>query len=412
MMKQLFISICLALLMLTACQWHENADSFPYNVPAEYLEEASEIPDFWLSTTKEVETYLKTNVKKGKVELLGKSAGGRPIYAVSYGEGRRGRGTTTFSAATGINKIRTYRGPESDKLVYMAIAAVHGSELEGIVGVMNMISVFETGKDLNGKTWPQLESMTDSLDRIVLIPICNPDGRDRLPIRMEKFRGHEPDAFTVHEYLNTGGTENGKLIGWPACKEYVPMDFDQFEFPGCYPNDNGYNIQHDNFFGELQPETRIIFDLAERERPDILLNLHTGVSREDYFIEVCPPCVGAVSPLLENVWYDFYKAVHTELTLGGFRETDDVVKESTPRKLEHRGSGNFNLSSALSFLCGALTVTIEDGSHGYTGIYPDGSPVEHTPLKILNAELTLHQSAMQFLLENGGVDSWEQKYIK
>ena len=291
----------------------------------------------------------------------------------------------------------------------MAIAGVHGFELEGIVGIVNLISVFETGKDLTGKAWPEIESMLDSLDRIVLVPICNPDGRDRVPIRMEKFRGSAPDAYLVHEYLNTGGLDGGKLIGWPACKEYIPLDFTQCEFPGSYPNDNGYNIMHDDFFGKMQPETRILCDLAKREKPDVLLNMHTGVSRDDYFIEVCRPCVGAYSPLLERVWEDFYRTVHTDLTLGSLRKTNDLKRETTP-KTRHIGTGDMNLTSVLSFHCGALAVTVEDGSHGYTGVYDDGTPVEHTPQKILTAELTVHQAAMKFLCRTGGADRWGIDY--
>lgn len=378
-----------------------------FNIPEEYLAEAESIPPYWIASTSEVNDYILNNVHKGEVELLGHSAGGRPIYAVTYGTPRSGSGTTTYSGASSINRIAAYRGPDSGKKVYMAIAAVHGFELEGIVGIVNMISVLETGKDLSGQPWPELEAMRDSLDRIVLVPITNPDGRDRVPIRMEKFRGSGPDAYLVHEYLNTGGLDHGKLIGWPACKEYNPVDFSAVEFPGSYPNDNGINIMHDDFFGTVQPETRIVLDLARRENPDILLNMHTGVSRYDYFIEVCRPCLGAYSPMHVRVWEQFYRHVHTDLTLGGFRGTDDLLKETTP-KLEHTGTGAMNLTSVLSYHCGALAVTVEDGSHGYTGVYPDGSPVSHTPEKILNAELTLHQSAMRFLLQNGGVDVWEK----
>ena len=32
--------------------------------------------------------------------------------------------------------------------------AVHGGEFEGIVGMVNLISVIETGKDLRGREWP------------------------------------------------------------------------------------------------------------------------------------------------------------------------------------------------------------------------------------------------------------------
>mgnify|MGYP005764463489 CR=1 FL=1 len=408
-MKNSFKLLILTVAATCASCTQENGKDFPYNVPQAYLEEASNIPAFWKATTREVNDFLQNYVRKGRYEFLGESAGGRPIYAVTYGSPRQGKGTTTYSGASSINKIATFRGPESYKKVYMAIAGVHGFELEGIVGIVNLISVFETGKDLTGKAWPEIESMLDSLDRIVLVPICNPDGRDRVPIRMEKFRGSAPDAYLVHEYLNTGGLDGGKLIGWPACKEYIPLDFTQCEFPGSYPNDNGYNIMHDDFFGKMQPETRILCDLAKREKPDVLLNMHTGVSRDDYFIEVCRPCVGAYSPLLERVWEDFYRTVHTDLTLGSLRKTNDLKRETTP-KTRHIGTGDMNLTSVLSFHCGALAVTVEDGSHGYTGVYDDGTPVEHTPQKILTAELTVHQAAMKFLCRTGGADRWGIDY--
>jgi len=394
--------------VLLLCGCAGSVSDFPYDVPKEYLEEREDIPPYWLATTKEIENFMKKRVHEGTCEVLGKSAGGRPIYAVSYGTPRQGKGTSTYSGASSVRKIGAYRGPDNDKKVYMAIAGVHGFELEGIVGAMNLISVLETGKDLNGTEWPDIVSMKDSLDRIVIVPLCNPDGRDRLPIRMEKFRGHAPDAYHVHEYLNTGGRDGGKLIGWPDCKEYVPMPFDRFEFPGTYPNDNGYNLMHDNFFGDMQPETRILCDLAEREKPDVLTNMHTGVSRDNYFMEVLSPSVGAYAPMLLKVWEDFYRDAHTALTLKGLKKTMDLEKETTPRPVS--GAGNMNLSSVLSFHCGALVVTVENGSHGYTGVYDDSTPVDHSPLKILTSELTLHESAMKFLCERGGVEQWENDY--
>ena len=403
-----YLYIALSVLAIIGCSRNDGTADFPYDVPAEYLEEREDIPDFWVATTAEIEQYIKNNVKKGSWEILGESAGGRPLYAVTYGTPRKGKGTSTYSGASSVRKIGAYRGEDNDKKVYMAIAGVHGFELEGIVGAMNLISVLETGYDMSGGGWPEITALMDSLDRIVIVPLCNPDGRDRLPIKMEKFRGHEPDAYHVHEYLNTGGCDGGKLIGWPDCKEYVPMPFDKFEFPGTYPNDNGYNLMHDNFFGQMQPETRILCDLAEREKPDVLTNMHTGVSRDNYFMEVLSPSVGAYAPMLLKVWEDFYRDAHTALTLKGLKKTMDLEKETTPRPVS--GAGNLNLSSVLSFHCGALVVTVEDGSHGYTGVYDDGTPVEHTPEKILNSELTLHQAAMKFLHERGGVSQWEKDY--
>ena len=400
------VIIFLTLLALGSCKQKDSTD-FPYDVPTEYLEESKDIPPFWIATTSEVERFIKEKVHKGKWECLGNSAGGRPIYGVFYGKPRQGNGSTTYSGASSIRKISAYHGYDTNRKVYMSLAGVHGFELEGIVGSMNLISVLETGKDLNGTEWPELSHMLDSLDRIIIIPLCNPDGRDRVPIKMEKFRGHAPDANHVHQYLNTGGRDGGKLIGWPDCKEYIPIPFDKFEFPGTYPNDNGFNLMHDNFFGQMQPENRIIFDLAQREKPDVIMNMHTGVSRNDYFITILTPS-GAYPKMQLKVWKDFYNYVHTALTLEGLKKTMDPAKETM--RMPVVGSGSINLTTALTLHCGALTVTVEDGCHGYTGVYSDGTPVEHTPLKILKSQLTAHHAAMQFLYRKGGISKWEIEY--
>jgi hypothetical protein len=164
---------------------------------------------------------------------------------------------------------------------------------------------------------------------------------------------------------------------------------------------------HDNFFGQMQPENRIIFDLAQREKPDVIMNMHTGVPRNDYFINVLTPS-GAFPKMQLKVWKDFYTYVHTALTLKGLKKTMDPAKETMKKPVV--GSGSINLTTALTLHCGALTVTVEDGSHGYTGVYSDGTPVEHTPLKILKSQLTAHHSAMQFLYRKGGISKWEIEY--
>ena len=78
-------TILAALCLFAACsqQAKDPLADFPFDVPAEYLEEREDIPSFWVATTAEVEQFIKTKVQKGKWELLGKSAGGRPIYGVT-----------------------------------------------------------------------------------------------------------------------------------------------------------------------------------------------------------------------------------------------------------------------------------------------------------------------------------------
>ncbi len=381
---------------------------FP-EVPAAFFEEADSIAPFWIATVDEVNDFLNKHVQKGEVRNLGVSAGGRTIKGVFYGTQRENSGTTTFSGATTTKSISTHRGKDYDKTVYLGIGGVHGFELEGIVGTINLISVLETGKDLRGEAWPEIEALKDSVDRIILIPLLNPDGRARIPIRMESHKGHAPDANFVHQYLNTGGKRTAQLIGWPAVKEFIPMNFDDFEFPGGYPNDNGVNIMHDDFFGKKQPETQILFDLVALEKPDLIINMHTGVGRKNYFMEALKPmCEYRMTP----VWESFYIALHTELTKNGMQKTNDLTFQTDfNRKYKKRYNENFknyNLNTALNLHCGALSVTIESPCHGYSGIYDDGTPVIQTPEILMRTQLTAHQAAMRFLIQTGGRAGWEK----
>lgn len=375
------------------------------DIPEGYLEEADNIPAFWISTTGEVNDFLRKNVHKGKTELLGYSAGGRPIYGVTYGIQRQNDGTTTYSGSISVNNIGTFRGSDSDKKVFMAFGAVHGFEIEPIVGIMNLISVFETGKDLNGTEWPEITSMLDSLDRIVLVPLCNPDGRDRVPVRMEKFRGSEVDANHVHEWLNTGGYADGTLIGWPDCKKNIPLDFSTVAFPGGYPNDNGVNIMHDDFFGDVQPETRILFDLVSREKPDITLNMHCGVGRTNPFIGFYAPNEYNTDPVMVTVASRLRDFVYPELIERGFSKVKHVqdIADVPVNK-----NSRVNLSDMITLHAGGFCATVEASCHGWTGINPDGSVVDNSPINILHQQLILLQESMKFLSRNGGVESWKE----
>ncbi|NGF57573.1 hypothetical protein G5B00_13725 [Parapedobacter sp. SGR-10] len=377
-----------------------------YYFPEGYLDEVEQVPAFWVASIEEIDTYLKTKVKKGKVETVGTSAGGRPIFSVSYGSKRTGSGTTTFSGSLGVYDIAPYRGEDSDKLVYMGLGGVHGFELEGIMGIINMIEVFETGKDLNGKKRPELASMLDSVDRIVLIPLVSPDGRARIPIRMETDKGVDsPQSFTVHEYLNTGGKKDGSIIGWPDVKEHIPMDFADFGFPGGYPNDNGVNIMHDDFFGSPQPETRMLFDIAANEKPDIIINMHTGVPKNNYFMQIHRPFA---EPELQPIFEGLYRQIKTSLTEHGLQGSNDATVESIPPQEYSR----YNLSTALNLHCGALSVVIESPSHGFQGTNLAGVPTAHTPEDLLDAQIIAHLESMKFLVQTGGRSKWQKDFFK
>jgi len=366
---------------------------FP-NIPADYLREADHIPDFWKSTLDEVNRFLDQHIHTGTLATIGTTAGGRKIRAVVYGQPRSGKGTTTFSGSLGYGDTRAYGGPDSGKRVFMGIAGVHGGEFEGIVGMVNLLSVLETDKDLRGNPWPEIGAAAKSLDRIVIIPIANADGRARVPLRMGLHRGNDE---TIPEYFNTGGWTDGKNIGWPDCKQFIPLPFARTQFPGGYPNDNGVNIQHDDFFGRCQPETQALFDLTARERPDLILNMHTGA----VFPLMHRPFA---EPALTPVFEELFRRVQTRLTERQLQETDDPRREADPARVSKPSP--YNLDTALNLHCGALSVVIESPSHAASTAKRGGMLLVFAPDDLLDAQLLCHQEAMKFLVAAGGRNRW------
>jgi hypothetical protein len=383
----------LALLRTFPLQAGGPDEDFP-NIPAAYLNQPPIIPAFWVTTVEQVDRFLDSTVHVGRVETIGSTAGGRRIRAVFYGKPREGRGTSTFSGSLGFRDVRAYIGPDYRKKVYLGLAGVHGGEFEGIAGMVNLIAVLETGKDLRGKEWPEINAAAKGLDRIILIPIANVDGRARVPLRMESFQGKNE---TLHEYMNTGAGLDGKNIGWPQCKEFIPLDFSKTQFPGGYPNDAGVNIQHDDFFGRRQPETQALLDLAGRERPDLILNLHTG----------------AVYPLMHRPFTDpslmpafdqLFRRVQGRLATEGLQATrDSRIEGDASRSPE---VSPYNLDTALSLHCGALSVVVESPSHGFTSAMTGNALRPFSPDELVDCQLFIHSEAQRFLGETGSRTNW------
>ncbi|HOW39660.1 MAG TPA: M14 family zinc carboxypeptidase [Bacteroidales bacterium] len=394
-LSKLLVILIMITLSAFSCKRPETVNRSPevFEIPADYLKQAPEIPDFWVSEYQAVNEFLAKTVKKGKIEVIGTSAGGRKICAVTYGTARQGKGTSTFSGSLGFGDVKAYRGPDHEKTVYMGMSAVHGGEFEGIVGTVNLISVLETGKDLRGKEWPLITELSSRIDRLILIPIVNPDGRERIPLRMELYRDTD---FTVAEYLNTGGDDKGKITGWPQIKEFIPMDFSKPGFPGGYPNDAGVNIQHDDFLGNIQPETQALFDLTAKEKPDLIINMHTGAV---FMLMHRPLGEPALMPFFDTL----FSYVHSELALKGLQYTNDPKEEGNSSRT---ATSTYNLDGALNFHCGALSVVVESPSHSFSGIRLTQQRKIEEPANLLDAQLTCHQQSMKFLAETGGRSKW------
>jgi hypothetical protein len=375
-----------------------SVNSFPKADP-EFFEDRPDIPEWWQSTLTERDSFFSTQVKKGEVINYGTSAGGHPLLAVGYGTPRTGRGTTTANGALGFGNIRAWLGPDHTKRVGVIFSGIHAGEFEGIVATMNLLAVLETGKDLGGRAQPSLALAAARFDRIIIIPIANPDARARIPTRMLPFTGNSKTA----SYINVGAWTNGSLVGWPANKEFAPIDFKLMQFAGGYFNDAGINFQHDNFLGTMQPETRALLDLCARERPDLSLNLHTGANWNDYFLVLCHSDINSA---LEPAWADLYRRVHSSLAIAGHRSTTDPVAESD---LTLTSSFGQNLDTAINFHAGTLSAMIESPSVSFAEKRRDGTPVFSDPLKLIDAHLCIFTAAFDYVVDTGGLPAWTIK---
>lgn len=368
------------------------------DLPPEYRAETTDVPDFWLTTSRGIADFLDRRLTRGTVQVLGSTGGGRLLRGVTYGTPRVGRGTTTFSGSLGFRNTRAWLGPDADKRVYVGLGAVHGGEFEGIAGIMNLLAVLETGTDLRGREWPGLTAAAEQLDRLVLVPIVNLDGRDRIPLARVPHSGTENRWY---QGLNTGVRADGQNLGWPHCKEFIPMDFDQVMFPGGYPNDAGVNLQHDDFFSpRRQPETSALLELCATERPDLLLNMHTGAPPKNYYVRAHRPfCEPALAPIFDLA----YTALHTHLTKVGLQGSAGPALESDP---ERAPRGCYNLDTALNLHSGVLAILVESPCHAFDGHNREGELVHQSLDAIVDAQLACHEAAMQFLVDHGGRAAW------
>jgi hypothetical protein len=372
--------------------------SFP-KANAEFFKDRAEIPAWWQSTLSERDAFFSAQLKLGEVITYGTSAGGRPLRAVAYGKPRTGRGTTTASGALGFGDIRAWLGPDHAKRVGVVFSGIHAGEFEGIVATMNLLAVLETGKDLGGRAQPALAAAGARFDRLIVIPVANPDARARITTRMLPFAGNSKTA----SYINVGAWADGSLVGWPANKEFTPIDFGRMQFAGGYFNDAGVNCQHDDFLGTMQPETRALLDLCARERPDLSLNLHTGADWNDYFLVLCRSDLGSA---LVPAWTELYRRVHSALAVAGHRSTTNPVVESD---LAHTSSFGQNLDTAINLNAGTLSAMIESPSVSFAGKRRDGTPAPSDPLKLLDAHLVMFTTAFNYVTDTGGLPAWTEK---
>lgn len=304
-----------------------------------------EAPPFWKSTVEEVEAFFAT-CHRAEVRQIGKSSGGRPVLAAAYGPKEVRERRMSFSAAVTHKEPGAYFGARRQRPALLIASTIHGAEVEGTVTCLNFASVLETGHDLRGEDWPRLAELAASF-RVVIMPLMNPDGRARVPVK--HLAG--ADLETLCHY-GIGRRKDGTLVPYDGPYGDHPLRQDDLEFMGGYFNDRGVNLLYDDFLGDRCPETDAFLSLARDEAPDCVLNLHS-CGTGPFF----NPGDQYVPEAFRHRQTAFSEVVAARL------RAEELRPRSNRPALRDLG---FCLYNVWHLVCGALPLTFEF-PHGYAG---------------------------------------------
>lgn len=308
------------------------------------MEQVNHVPSYWKNSLEDIEESLG-KVKRGKVSLLARSAGGRDIHLVTYGTQEEFHRKANYNSACGAGNPAYYADKSnSDRPVILIVGGTHGGELEGIVAVINLIMALETGEDLKGGRHDSIAELIQG-SRLLLIPCLNPDGRARVPV--SSMVGMPLDRM---RYYMQGTWKDGTLCDWPGCKAIHPIR-DAVEHLGAYFNDAGINLMHDNFFLPMAEETKGLMKLVDEEAVDATILLHGGAN-----------CINHIVPsryvplYMKERQYDFTRKLHEACSAKGLKFGLIALNEQDGKVAP---PPSFNLTSALHHLSGGLSMTYE-----------------------------------------------------
>ncbi len=333
-----------------------------------------EVPQFWKTRLKDVTEVLGT-AKIGRVSTIGESWGHRPLLTISYGDKEPCARTTNFSAAAYARNPSAFckRSPGA-RPVLMVLGPVHGGEMEGVAGCLNLVKILETGTDFRGKAWPGITANASRL-RVVIIPLANPDGRERLPF--DSYVGAAPEFMRKY---SQGTHKDGSPWGWPTMVENLPMVGDVGILGACF-NDGGVNVYNDDFFKPQAPETRAVFDLAVSEAPDFIVNVHSHEMPAEFLTTYMVP------PKLVTWTGEVQRRYAEKMKSRGLPVTP-------PRETL---SGAFELVDALYHATGAVSMVFE-GPEGIIG--ETDKPIDFDT--ILDSHLTMYEFLFELGASEGG----------
>ena len=122
------------------------------------------IPVYYKTSLEDVEECVKA-IKKGHVDTLCTSPGGRPVYLIRYGKANTFERKANLSSALGASDPSCFADKSSPdyKPTLLLVGATHGGEFEGTMALLNLIQVLETGKDYAGTEFPELKGLMEQV---------------------------------------------------------------------------------------------------------------------------------------------------------------------------------------------------------------------------------------------------------
>ncbi|MEN8227027.1 MAG: M14 family zinc carboxypeptidase [Bacteroidota bacterium] len=342
------------------------------------------IPDFYKSKLAHIEEEID-DIKNGEVEVIATSPGGFPVYSVSYGEKEDFQSQANYNSAVAARNPAFYaKKDSSSKPVVFFLGPVHGQEMEGIAGLVNLIHVAETGRDHRGKEWASLHSKIDQC-RIIIVPCGNPDGRKRCPY--DSFVGLPSTIMTKY---GQGTRTDGSSWGWPMAKSLHPMK-GNVGILGAYFNDDGINMMHDDFFAPMAVETKAILDITRSEVPDMTVSLHSHENKPRILQASYEPW------FMKQRIDELIRQLNLRYRKEGIPDyPSDWLGKPSVEDEEFPPHSSFNLISALHHISGTMAFTFEC-SHG--SVEANQEPfVTHGD--ILDIQLILYEEMLDYLLEN------------
>ncbi len=147
---------------------------------AEDIRRYIDVPAWWLTGYEEVRGFLR-GLQTGQILSVGKSAGGRDLAVVYY-------------------------GPKTPERRIVVTGWTHGTEVEGVASIMNIIRAFETGSDLRGREWPGFAKAAKKVG-FYLMPFYNPDAAARSMVKT-----YVDMPFDAVNHLHVGFWKNGRTL--------------------------------------------------------------------------------------------------------------------------------------------------------------------------------------------------------